>query len=85
MLAAERVIGLLAFVLALVVLLPIPLGNVLPAVAICALALALLEHDGLMAVFGLLLTIASGLLVFGTAYALLLAAAALIRHVTGTA
>jgi hypothetical protein len=83
--AAERVIGLLALLLALVVLLPIPLGNVLPAAAICAFALALLEHDGLMVVFGLLLALASGLLVFGTVYALVLAAAAVIRHFAGTA
>ena len=49
---AERALGAFALVLAAVVTLPIPLGNMLPAFAICLLALGLLERDGLWVVTG---------------------------------
>lgn len=49
----DRVIGLVVAVLALVLMLPIPFGNTLPAISICILALALLEEDGLATLAGL--------------------------------
>jgi hypothetical protein len=42
----EQIIGLFAFVLAIVLFLPIPFGNTVPALAIAILALAVLERDG---------------------------------------
>ena len=44
--AAERLLGFAVFILAVILFLPIPLGNMLPAAAICILSLALVEHDG---------------------------------------
>lgn len=44
----ERVVGLLALFLGIVVTLPIPLGNWLPALSIALLSLALTERDGLL-------------------------------------
>jgi hypothetical protein len=52
----ERFLGLLFFVLALVIILPIPFGNMLPAIAIMVISLGLVESDGLLVVIG---TIAS--------------------------
>ena len=49
---AERAVGAFALALAVVVTLPIPLGNMLPAFAICLLALGLLERDGLWVLIG---------------------------------
>ncbi|MBO6781700.1 MAG: exopolysaccharide biosynthesis protein [Alphaproteobacteria bacterium] len=49
-------IGLLSFVLALVIMLPLPLGNVPPAIAVLVLALGLVEKDGLLILVGLVLT-----------------------------
>ncbi len=43
---AERVIGALCLILAIVLLLPDPPGHMLPAFAICLLALGVLERDG---------------------------------------
>lgn len=44
----ERCIGLLVTILALVVALPIPFGNMLPAVAIVFICLGMVEKDGLV-------------------------------------
>jgi len=44
----DRVTGCVVFLLAIVVTLPIPLGNWLPALAIALLGLALSERDGLL-------------------------------------
>ena len=55
----ERLIGALCTLLSLVLVLPIPLGNVLPSVAVGAFSLALVQRDGLLALAGYLLTIAS--------------------------
>ena len=48
----DRVIGCIALVLAIVVTLPIPLGNWLPAFATALLGLALSERDGLLLAVG---------------------------------
>lgn len=77
--AAERCIGAAAFVLAVVIFLPVPLGNVLPAAAICAMALGILEHDGIGVTLGVVLGAVSGLLVAGTLYAIVFAAVAALR------
>ncbi len=47
--AGERIIGAITLALAIILFLPIPLGNMLPALAICVFGLALLEKDGIAA------------------------------------
>lgn len=49
---AERVIGIVAFALAVILFLPIPLVNILPAAAISLMALGLAERDGIAVVAG---------------------------------
>jgi hypothetical protein len=72
----DRVIGLVCFILAVVLILPIPLGNMLPAAAISAFALALTQRDGLLALLGYLLTTVScGVLVLSAG-----AVVAVFRH-----
>jgi hypothetical protein len=56
----ERAIGLVCTLLALVLILPIPLGNILPAAAVSVLSLALVQRDGALALFGYLLAALSG-------------------------
>ena len=56
---AERLIGLVAFPLALILFLPIPFGNIPPAAAIACLALGLAERDGLAVIVGYALSAAS--------------------------
>lgn len=48
----ERLIGAICLILGVILMLPIPLGNMLPALAICVLALGVLERDGLWIVAG---------------------------------
>lgn len=55
----DRIIGGLALVLAIVVTLPIPLGNWLPAFATALLGLALSERDGLLLAVGGAVSVAS--------------------------
>jgi len=55
----DRIIGGIALVLAIVVTLPIPLGNWLPAFATALLGLALSERDGLLLAVGGAICIAS--------------------------
>jgi len=56
----DRTIGLVCSVLALVLILPIPLGNMLPAAAVSVLSLALVQRDGALALFGYVLAALSG-------------------------
>jgi hypothetical protein len=48
----ERLIGFICTILALVLILPIPLGNMLPALAVSALSFSLIQRDGLIALVG---------------------------------
>lgn len=71
---AEHALGALALVLAVVITLPIPFGNMLPAFAICLIALGVLERDGLWALLGIVTAIVALLLSATVAYAMLKAA-----------
>lgn len=69
----DRLIGVVCTLLAFVLILPIPLGNLIPAFTIGALALALFQRDGVIAVVGYVSAAVSvGLLVI-SARALMLA------------
>ena len=62
---AEYLAGALSLLLAVILFLPIPLGNMLPAIAICVLALALIERDGLWMLIGTAVSVASVVIVSG--------------------
>ncbi|MEO8118349.1 MAG: exopolysaccharide biosynthesis protein [Rhodoferax sp.] len=66
----EHLIGLLSLILAVVLVLPIPLGNMLPALAISLLALGVLERDGVWVLAGLAATVAATSLVSGVVFAM---------------
>lgn len=71
---AEYLVGAVCLLLSLIVFLPIPLGNMLPALAICVMALGILERDGLWVLAGLITAVGSVVLVSGVLYALMKAA-----------
>lgn len=52
---ALRLIGAMSLVLATIITLPVPLGHLVPGIAISAMALGLIEHDGLLILGGLLI------------------------------
>ena len=60
---AVHLMGFVAFVMALLVLLPIPGANMAPSVAICIIALGLLERDGIWIVLGALVGVVSTVVV----------------------
>ncbi|WP_165216824.1 exopolysaccharide biosynthesis protein [Affinirhizobium pseudoryzae] len=68
---AERLIGCFCLVLALVLAMPIPLGNMLPALALCVIAFGILEKDGLWISLGVAIGIVSLFLVAGVIYAII--------------
>ncbi len=68
---AEYVIGLLCLILAIILTLPIPLGNILPAVAICLFSCGILERDGVFVLFGTAMFTVAVSVVAGVLYALL--------------
>jgi len=66
----EYLVGLVSLLLAVVLALPIPLGNMLPALAISLLALGVLARDGLWVLVGLLVGVLSALVVSGVVFAI---------------
>ncbi|MCU0856310.1 MAG: exopolysaccharide biosynthesis protein [Rhodobacteraceae bacterium] len=59
---AERLAGAVAIVLSLMIMLPIPFANGVPAIAICLLALGISERDGVWLGAGLLVgAVAAGI------------------------
>jgi len=71
---AEYVIGAVVLLLAIILFLPIPLGNMLPAIAICILALGLIERDGIWILLGTAAAIAAVVIVSGVVAAFAYAA-----------
>jgi hypothetical protein len=60
----DAMIGIVCTLLAAVLILPIPLGNMLPAAAIVALALSLVQRDGLLTIAGYALAgVSAGVLI----------------------
>jgi len=77
---AEYAIGAVCLLLAIILVLPIPLGNILPALAICILCFAIIEKDGLWGIVGLIVAALSVVLVSGVVYALAKAAIFVITN-----
>jgi hypothetical protein len=80
---AEYVVGAVCLVLAVILFLPIPLGNMLPAFTICILSLGVLQRDGIWITIGLGCAIAAVAIVWGVALALLWSALFVLGHVFG--
>lgn len=67
---AEYLNGLCCLLLAVVLTLPVPLGNILPAIAICLFSFGMLERDGLCSMLGWVMTVLSLTVVAGVVFAL---------------
>ena len=71
---AEYLVGAMALLLAVILFLPIPLGNMLPAIAICIFALGLIERDGIWILAGTIAFLVSLIVVSGVVAAFAYAA-----------
>jgi hypothetical protein len=79
--AGERWLGAFCLLLAVVLVLPIPLGNLPPAVAVTLVALGLIEKDGIFVALGLVVGAGSLALVAGVVSAMVLTAVFFVREV----
>jgi hypothetical protein len=79
----DRIIGLICLLLATVIFLPIPLANMAPAWGVCFLALAILQHDGIAAILGLVAAVVTGVILYLVAGALGVAATAFFNALFG--
>jgi hypothetical protein len=77
---AEYAIGVACLLLAVILILPIPLGNILPALAICMFSFGLLEKDGLWAIVGAITTLVSVVTVGSVIFALVKGAIFVIQN-----
>jgi hypothetical protein len=80
---AEYLIGAICLLLSIILFLPIPLGNMLPAFTICVLALGVLERDGAWIGIGVACAIVAVVIVWGVMLALLWSALFLLGNVFG--
>jgi hypothetical protein len=77
----ERVLGVFALVLAVVVFLPIPLGNMGPSLALALIGLGMTERDGLMMALGVAVGAIFSVVVGYVGYEILTNIPALIRQI----
>jgi hypothetical protein len=77
----EYLVGLVCLLLAVVLVLPVPLGNMLPALAISLLALGVLERDGLWILAGLATAAISAVVVSGVVFAMVKTAVYFVTEV----
>lgn len=70
----EYLLGLVCLLLSLILVLPVPLGNMLPALAISLLALGILERDGGWVLAGLATAVLAAVVVSGVVFAMAQAA-----------
>jgi hypothetical protein len=77
---AERAVGAFCLLLAVVLALPIPFGNVPPAIAVTLISLGLIEEDGLLVSAGLAVGLASLVVVWGVLWAMVQAALLFFQH-----
>jgi len=77
----EYVIGALCLILAIIIMLPIPLGNMLPALAISLIALGIIERDGLWVLAGLVTSVIAMIVVSGVIFAIVKTTLYLIARV----
>lgn len=77
----DHLVGLVCLLLAVVLVLPVPLGNMLPALAISLLALGILARDGLWILAGLVAAMLSAVVVSGAVFAVVQAAVFFVKEV----
>ena len=76
-------LGLMCLILSTILFLPIPLGNMLPALAVSIIALGLLARDGLWMLIGLATGVAAIVIVWGVLWAIVFGALFVIGNVLG--
>jgi hypothetical protein len=68
---SQQALGAVCLMLSLLLMLPVPFGNMAPSIAICLIALGVLERDGVWVIAGLVASIGATIWVVGLGYALI--------------
>ena len=71
----------MSLILAVILFLPLPLGNILPALTISLFSLAMLERDGLWVIAGLVMSVVSLVVVGSVVVAAIVGTVMLIQQV----
>lgn len=79
----QKMVGLVCFLLAVVLIFPIPFGNLLPSFAVVALAFSLIQRDGLIALVGYIAATASIGVLYLAAHIIVSMFGAFVAFVTG--
>jgi hypothetical protein len=66
----EYLVGLVCLLMSCVLILPIPLGNILPALAISLMGLGVMTRDGLWTLLGLAVSVGASVIVSGVIFAM---------------
>jgi len=77
----EYFVGLLCLILAVVLLLPVPLGNMLPALTICIFCFGILGRDGVWTLAGIVAFVVSMIVAGGVIYGMVKAAFYFVERV----
>ncbi|MBB4237851.1 hypothetical protein GGD57_004453 [Rhizobium esperanzae] len=77
---AEYLAGLACLLLSIVLVLPVPLGNILPAITISVFAFGIMGRDGLFALGGFVMTAVSLVIAGGVIYGLVKAGVYLVMQ-----
>jgi len=77
------VLGFACLVLSIILFLPIPLGNMLPALAVSIMSLGLVARDGLWMIIGFVVGIVAVAIVWGVLWAMIFAALFVVGNVFG--
>lgn len=77
----EYLVGLVCLLMACVLVLPIPLGNILPALGISLMSLGVVARDGVWVMLGLAVAVSASVVVSGVVFALLKAALFLFTEI----
>jgi hypothetical protein len=76
-------LGLMCLILSTILFLPIPLGNMLPALAVSIISLGLLARDGVWMLIGFVAGILAIIVVWGVLWAMIFAALFVVGNVFG--
>ena len=76
-------LGLMCLILSIILFLPIPLGNMLPALAVSIISLGLLARDGLWMLIGFVAGVLAIIVVWGVLWAMVFAALFVVGNVFG--
>ena len=76
-------LGLMCLICSIILFLPIPLGNMLPALAVSIISLGLLARDGMWMLIGFAAGILAIVIVWGVLWAMIFAALFVVGNVFG--